>query len=40
VTVVPILHPSYQEVWIARLGYDRAEYVAEIRETLSSVGGE
>lgn len=40
VTVVPILHPSYQEVWISRLGYDRGDYVAEIRETLGAVGEE
>lgn len=24
--VVPILHPSYQDVWIARLGYEPDEY--------------
>lgn len=39
-TVVPILHPSYQEVWISRLGYDREEYVEAIRETLAAVGGD
>jgi len=26
VTAVPILHPSYQEVWQSRLGYDDEEY--------------
>lgn len=36
-TVVPILHPSYQEVWISRLGYDREEYVDAIQETLACV---
>ncbi|MFC7074950.1 uracil-DNA glycosylase [Haloarcula halophila] len=35
VPVVPLLHPSYQEVWLARLGYDRAEYVDAIRETVA-----
>lgn len=30
VTALPILHPSYQSVWLARLGYDRDEYVAAI----------
>lgn len=33
-TVVPLLHPSYQEVWLSRLGYDREEYVAELRAVL------
>ncbi|QSG10520.1 Uracil-DNA glycosylase [Halapricum desulfuricans] len=30
VRVVPLLHPSYQDVWLSRLGYSRDEYVAEI----------
>ena len=30
VPVVPLLHPSYQEVWLSRLGFSRGEYVAEI----------
>ncbi|ELY85000.1 Uracil-DNA glycosylase superfamily protein [Natrinema altunense JCM 12890] len=34
VWLVPILHPSYQDVWIGRLGYDPEEYLAAIRETL------
>lgn len=34
VTLLPILHPSYQEVWIARLGYDRETYEAAIGEEL------
>ena len=38
-TLVPLVHPSYQEVWIGRLGYDRSEYVAAIRETLSALAG-
>ncbi len=32
--LVPILHPSYQDVWIGRLGYEPAEYLEAIRETL------
>ena len=36
VPVVPLLHPSYQEVWLARLGYDREGYVAAIRETVAA----
>ena len=38
VPVVPLLHPSYQEVWLARLGYDREEYVDAIAETVAGVG--
>lgn len=34
-TLVPLVHPSYQEVWIGRLGYDYEGYVAAIRETLA-----
>jgi len=30
VPVVPLLHPSYQEVWLSRLGYSREAYVDEI----------
>lgn len=30
VTAVPILHPSYQAVWLARLGYQMDEYRAEL----------
>lgn len=37
-TVVPLLHPSYQEVWLARLGYDREGYVDAVREVLRSAG--
>ncbi|WP_440772277.1 uracil-DNA glycosylase [Natronorubrum sp. DTA28] len=32
--LVPILHPSYQDVWIGRLGYEPEEYLEAIRETL------
>ena len=30
VVVVPILHPSYQNIWLARLGYEYEEYVDEL----------
>ena len=30
VTVVPVLHPSYQSVWLARLDVGRDEYVDEL----------
>lgn len=32
--VVPPLHPSYQTVWLARLGDDRAGSVAAIRAAI------
>jgi len=38
VPVVPLLHPSYQEVWLSRLGYTYDEYVAAIAETVAGVG--
>ncbi|SFS37098.1 uracil-DNA glycosylase [Halostagnicola kamekurae] len=37
VWLVPILHPSYQDVWIGRLGYEPAAYLEAIRETLEDV---
>lgn len=36
--LVPLIHPSYQAVWIARLGYDRDEYLDALRETLVELG--
>jgi DNA polymerase len=36
-TVVPLLHPSYQDVWVQRLGYDADSYRAAVRETLGDV---
>ena len=38
--LVPILHPSYQDVWIPWLGYDADEYEAELGETLASLVGD
>nr|WP_282594565.1 uracil-DNA glycosylase [Halomarina salina] len=38
VPVLPILHPSYQEVWMGRLGYDRESYLAAIGEALAALG--
>ncbi|MFB6222694.1 MAG: uracil-DNA glycosylase family protein [Haloarcula sp.] len=37
VPVVPLLHPSYQEVWLSRLGYSYDGYVATLTETVASV---
>lgn len=36
VTLVPVLHPSYRDVWLARLGYDLAGYRAELRNVLDA----
>lgn len=33
-TVVPLLHPSYQEVWLSRLDHTRASYLEALRELL------
>ena len=33
--ILPLLHPSYQEVWLSRLDYDRAEYVAGIADAVA-----
>jgi len=35
---VPILHPSYQDVWISRLGYEPAEYEQAIGDALERLG--
>ncbi|MEA1930760.1 MAG: uracil-DNA glycosylase [Euryarchaeota archaeon] len=34
VTALPILHPSYEEVWRSRLGYDAASYREQIASHL------
>ena len=34
--LVPILHPSYQDVWIGRLGYEPEEYREAIGETIAT----
>jgi DNA polymerase len=38
VPVLPILHPSYQEVWISRLGHSYEEYLGAIGEALGAEG--
>lgn len=35
-TVVPLLHPSYETVWIARLGYTQTEYVRAVGECVDN----
>lgn len=35
--LLPVLHPSYQDVWLRRLGYDPASYVAAIDDRLSTL---
>ncbi|WP_265109361.1 uracil-DNA glycosylase [Halosolutus halophilus] len=39
VWLVPILHPSYQDVWVGRLGYEPEAYLAAIGETLDGLCG-
>ncbi|MDF9747320.1 uracil-DNA glycosylase [Natrinema salsiterrestre] len=39
VWLVPILHPSYQDVWIGRLGYEPEGYLEAIREVLAETVG-
>ena len=36
--ILPILHPSYQDVWVARLGYEPDEYERAIGEALAGLG--
>jgi len=38
VTVVPLLHPSYADVWRSRLGYDRESYRAALAAALRACG--
>jgi len=38
--LLPLLHPSYQDVWVARLGYDDGAYEAVLHETLAALVGE
>lgn len=33
-TVIPLLHPSYQEVWRSRLGYTRGSYLLALEQAL------
>ncbi len=37
--VLPILHPSHQDIWIARLGYESGEYVTTFAERLDALVG-
>jgi len=37
-TVVPLLHPSYADVWRSRLGYDREGYRAALAAVLRDCG--
>jgi uracil-DNA glycosylase family 4 len=36
-TLVPVLHPSYQAVWLSRLDYTYESYLDAIAETLAAV---
>ncbi|WP_439027823.1 uracil-DNA glycosylase [Haloarchaeobius sp. DT45] len=35
--VLPILHPSYQDVWVSRLGYEPTGYVAALGDELDQL---
>lgn len=37
VTLLPLLHPSYQHVWLTRLDYTYDAYIDEIDDTLDSL---
>ncbi|PSQ41358.1 uracil-DNA glycosylase [Halobacteriales archaeon SW_12_71_31] len=39
VTLVPLVHPSYRDVWIARLGYDYPAYAEAVGERIAAVRG-
>lgn len=39
VPLVPVLHPSYQNIWIARLGYTPEEYRDALRSQLDAIVG-
>lgn len=36
-TALPLLHPSYREVWFSPLGYTRGEYAGTIRGELAAL---
>ena len=36
--LLPVLHPSYQDVWIRRLGYEPAEYERAVGDALERLG--
>jgi uracil-DNA glycosylase family 4 len=36
-TLVPVLHPAYRDVWLSRLGYEKAEYLAELGRVLDGI---
>lgn len=39
VPLLPVLHPSYQNIWIARLGYTPEEYTETLRSRIDSIVG-
>ncbi|MFB6171242.1 MAG: uracil-DNA glycosylase family protein [Haloarculaceae archaeon] len=36
--VLPLLHPSYQDIWLARLDHSRETYVDAVRAALADLG--
>ena len=37
VTLVPVLHPAYRDVWLSRLGYGKDDYLAELGRVLDGI---
>lgn len=37
VTLVPVLHPAYRDVWLSRLGYEKEDYLAELGRVLDGI---
>ncbi len=35
--LLPVLHPSYQSVWLSRLGYTRDQYLTDLHNTLTAL---
>jgi uracil-DNA glycosylase family 4 len=39
-TLVPVLHPAYRDVWLSRLGYETDAYLAELGRVLEGIVAE
>lgn len=39
-TLVPVLHPAYRDVWLSRLGYEKAAYLEELGRVLDGIVAE
>ena len=36
VTLIPVLHPAYRDVWLSRLGYDEEAYLDDLRGAIDA----